>query len=86
MKRLSWFAWAIIVILVLALGLYAGYKVMKAISDVKVMDLETELETANAGLADANIELAFWKSTMKGLSEGGQLEGVDFKGRPSKGD
>jgi hypothetical protein len=82
----SWIIWSIIVILTLAIGIYAGYKVMKAISDVKVMDLESELETANASLAEANVELEFWKTTMKGLAEGGQLEGVDFKGRPSKGD
>ena len=57
MKRLSWFAWAIIVVLTLALGLYAGYKVMKAISDIKVMDLEAELETAQTSLIDLSIEL-----------------------------
>jgi len=56
MKRLSWFAWAIIVVLTLALGLYAGYKVMKAISDIKVMDLEAELETAQTSLIDLSIE------------------------------
>ena len=82
----SWVIWGIIVILALALGIYAGYKVMKAISDIKIMDLESELETANASLAEANIELAFWKNTLRSLADGNQVEGVDLKGRPSTGD
>jgi hypothetical protein len=80
----SWMIWGIVVILTLAIGIYAGYRVMKAISDVKVMDLESELETANASLAEANVELAFWKSTLKGLADGDQLKPIG--GRPSKGD
>jgi hypothetical protein len=77
----SWIIWSIIVILTLGIGIYAGYKVMQAISDVKVMDLEAELETANASLAEANVELEFWKTTMKGLAEG-----VDLIGKPSEED
>jgi len=50
----SWMIWSIVVILTLAIGIYAGYKVMKAISDIKVMELEAQLETANANLADGN--------------------------------
>jgi hypothetical protein len=81
----SWILWGIVVILTLAIGIYAGYKVMKAISDVKVMDLEAELETDNASLAEANVELAFWKMTIRGLAEGEQLTG-SLGGRPSVGD
>lgn len=86
MKRLSWMAWGIIVILMLALGLYAGFKIEKFIADIEIMDLRAQLDTANASLADANVELAFWKMTLRGLAEGGQLETVDLKGRPSVGD
>ena len=77
----SWIIWSIAVILALGLGLYAGSQISKAISDIKVMDLEAELETANASLAESNMELAFWKTTMKGLAEG-----VDLSGKPSEGD
>ena len=82
----SWILWGIVVILTLAIGIYAGYKVMQAISDIKIMDLEAALETANASLSEANVELAFWKSTLRDLANGVQLEGVDLKGRPSTGD
>jgi hypothetical protein len=51
---------------------------------MEIMDLQAQLGTANSSLTDANIEAAFWRDTMKGLAEGGQLEGVDLKGRPSK--
>jgi hypothetical protein len=68
--------WSIVVILVLALGLWAGYSVVKAIYDIKIIDLEAELETANASLADANIELAFWQSTLQALAEGNQLKPI----------
>jgi maleate cis-trans isomerase len=82
----SWIIWSIIVILTLAIGIYAGYKVMKAISDVNVMDLEAELETANASLADANVELEFWQNTMTRLSNGEQFPGVDLSSKPSEED
>jgi len=74
----SWMIWSIVVILALALGLYAGYRVMKAISD-----LQAQLEAAQASLAEANIELAFWQTTIRGLAEGRQLEGIELNGRPS---
>ena len=77
----SWMIWSIVVILALALGLYAGYRVMKAISD-----LQAALEAAQASLADANVELAFWQATIRGLAEGRQLKGVEFNGRPNIGD
>jgi uncharacterized protein HemX len=73
--------WSIIVILVLGLGIYAGHKVTVAYKDTELMDLQAQLETARASLADANIELAFWKATLQSLADGGQING-----RVSKGD
>jgi rare lipoprotein A len=58
MKSLSWFAWAIIVVLALGLFIYVGHKVTAAYKDTELMDLQVQLETARASLADANIELA----------------------------
>jgi hypothetical protein len=86
MKRITPFLWAIAVIIALGLGIYAGYGVMKAISDTEIMDLQVQLETANAALAEANVELAFWKSTIRDLAEGKQLERIDLEARSSKGD
>jgi rare lipoprotein A len=57
MKRLSWMVWSIILILVLGFGLYAGFKIEKAIADMEIMDLQAQLGTANASLADANVQL-----------------------------
>jgi hypothetical protein len=82
----SWIIWSIALIVVLGLGIYAGHKVTAAYKDVEIMDARAALETERASLADANVELAFWKSTLRGLAEGGQLEGIDLKGRPSKED
>jgi hypothetical protein len=53
---------------------------------MEIMDLQAQLETARASLADAVEERDFWRWTLKSLAEGGQLEGVDLKGRPSTGD
>jgi hypothetical protein len=78
--------WSIAVILVLALGIYAGHKVTAAYKDTELMDVRAALEAAQASLADANIELAFWKTTMRGLTEGGQPESINLEGRPSAGD
>jgi uncharacterized protein HemX len=87
MKDIERFAWAIAVILALGLGIYAGHGVTAAYKDIELMDIHAQLETAQASLAEANVELEFWKTTMKGLAEGRQLEGVDIKyGRPSEGD
>jgi len=86
MKKYSMFMWAITVLLSVFIGLYAGHQISRAISDIKIMDLQVQLETANAALADANIELAFWKSTIRGLAEGEQLTGSLMKERVSDGD
>jgi len=61
MKRITnpfpWgMAWVITLIIALGFGIYAGFKIEKTLADVKIMDLEAELETANASLAGANVE------------------------------
>lgn len=86
MKRITPFIWALAIIFALGLGIYAGHSVTAAYKDTELMDVRAALEAAQASLADANIELAFWKVTLRGLAEGKQLAGVDFKGRPSEGD
>ena len=73
----------IVIILFLFLGIYAGHKVTAAYKDTELMDVRAALETANASLAEANEELAFWQTTIKGLAEGRQLEGAELNGRPS---
>jgi len=84
--RFIWFAWAITVILALGFGIYARHKVTAAYKDAELMDVRAALETANASLAEANVELEFWQTTIKGLAEGRQLEGAELNGRPSLGD
>ena len=77
---------AILFILAIAFGIYVGFKVEGARKDTELRDLQDQLETANASLADANVELAFWQSTIRDLAEGRQLEGAELNGRPSLGD
>ena len=86
MRRVTPFLWAIAVIVALGLGIYAGHSVTQAIADTELMDARAALETANASIAEANIELAFWKNTLRSLADGKQLKGVDLKGKPSVGD
>ena len=86
MKHLTWFAWLIIVILAIGFGIYAGAKVTAANKDTEIMDIQAALEAAQASLAEANVELAFWQTTIKGLAEGKQLAGAELNGRPSLGD
>lgn len=91
MKRITdelpWLiTYCLLLIAALGLGIYAGHKVTAAYKDTEIMDVRAALEAAQASLADANVELAFWKVTLKGLAEGNQLAGVDFNGRPSEGD
>ena len=78
--------WIIILILTLGLGIYVGHKVTAAYKDIEIMDVQASLEAAQASLAEANVELAFWQATIQGLAEGQQLKGVEFNGRPSLGD
>ncbi|MCJ7563701.1 MAG: hypothetical protein MUP52_03815 [Candidatus Aminicenantes bacterium] len=72
--RNDFIIWSIVVVLAIALGIYAGHKVTAAYKDTEIMDLQAQLETAQASLADANIELAFWTTTLKGLADGGQFD------------
>ena len=83
MRRVTPFLWVIAVILVLGLGIYTGSKVTAAYKDAELMDIQAALEAARASLAEANIELAFWQTTIRGLAEGRQLKGVELNGRPS---
>ena len=77
----SWVIWGIIVIITLGLGIYAGHSVTAAYKDAELMDIRAALEAANASLAEANIELEFWKMTIRGLAEGKQLERIDLNGQ-----
>jgi len=101
MKRITPFLWAIVIIIALGLGIYTRHSVTAANKDVEIMNLQAELETANASLTEANVELAFWRNTMNRLANGEQFPGVDIKhgkgsvvpalmisvqGRPSVGD
>ena len=86
MKPYEFIAWPLAVILALGFGIFVGFKVQQGIADTELMDVRAALETANASPADANVELAFWQTTIKGLAEGKQLEGAELNGRPSLGD
>ena len=76
---LYWFIWVISVIVSLAIGIYAGCKVTQAYKDMEIADVQAQLETANASLAEANAELAFWQSAVDSLAAGNQLPGVQEK-------
>ena len=79
--------WILTLIVVLAFGLWAGYRITAAYKDTEIMDLQARLETANASLAEANVELTFWQNTIKRLVEGEKIADIDVKqGRPSRGD
>ena len=86
MRRVTPFLWVIAVILALGLGIYTGSKVTAAYKDTEIMDVRAALEVAQASLAEANVELAFWQTTIKGLAEGRQLEGAELNVRLSLGD
>ena len=86
MRRVTPFLWVIAVILALGLGIYTGSKVTAAYKDTEIMDVRAALEVAQASLAEANVELAFWQTTIKGLAEGKQLAGAELNGRPNIGD
>lgn len=58
MRRFEhYFIWAAGVMLALGLGIYAGQSVTTAYKDTELKDLQAQLETAQASLADVNIEL-----------------------------
>jgi rare lipoprotein A (peptidoglycan hydrolase) len=56
MKRLSWFAWSIIVILTLGFGIWAGHSVTAAYKDTELMDIQAALEAAQVALTELNVE------------------------------
>ena len=64
MKRYDYFILAIAVLLGVGIGIYAGHKVTAANKDIEIMDLQAQVETANASLADVNAELAQNKATV----------------------
>jgi len=66
MKQIEPLLWSIALILTLALGIYAGWVVPAAYKekDTELMDVRAALETAQASLADANIELAQNRATV----------------------
>ena len=71
--------WSIAIILALALGIYAGVKVTAANKDAELTAMRAKMERANE-------EVVFWRTTLKMIVDGGQAEGVNLAGRPSKGD
>ena len=79
MRRITPMLWSIVVILALALGIYAGAKVTAANKDA-------ELAAMRAKMEQANVEAAFWRATLKMIVDGGQVDGISLAGRPSKGD
>jgi len=86
MKPYEFIAWPLAVILALGFGIFVGFKVQQGIADTEIMNARAALEAAQASLAEANVELEFWQTTIKGLAEGRQLEGAELNGRPSLGD
>jgi len=86
MKDHDYLILAMAILLSITLGVVAGHGVATANKDTEIMDLQVQLETANASLAEVNVELAFWQDTMNRLANGEQFKGVDIKhGRPSTG-
>ena len=79
MRRITPMLWSIAIILALALGIYAGAKVTATNKDAELAAMKAQMEQANE-------ETAFWQATLKMIVDGGQIEGVNLAGRPSKGD
>ena len=79
MKRITPFLWSIALIITLGFGIFAGHSVTAANKDIEIMNLQAQLEMANASLAELNVELAFWRDTMNRLAGGEQFAGVDIK-------
>jgi hypothetical protein len=86
MKRITPFLWSIALIVVLGLGIYAGAKVTAAYKDTELMDIRAALEAANASLAEAAVELSFWRDTVKHLADGDQLKEIRSGKRPDDRD
>ena len=90
MKRITPFLWSIALIVALGLGLWGGWAIARGYDKPEITRLQNELGgakgAAQASLAKAKAEVAFWELTLRILAEGGQLEGVELNGRPSLGD
>jgi len=63
-KDLSWVGWIFAVLLALAIGLYAGFRIMKAISDLETIKLQGELDATQNELADVKAELKQNRATI----------------------
>ncbi len=70
MNRL--FVLSIAVLMSLGAGIYVGHKVTQA-------GHEKEIAEITARMNKANEETRFWQTTLRGLAEGGQLEGVELR-------
>jgi len=71
-KGIAWFGLGILLLFILAIGIYVGYKVTQAMSDLKTIRLGAQVERGQEELAEAKAEVEFWQSTLKGLVEGEQ--------------
>ena len=85
MRRVTPFLWVIAIILALGLGIYTGSKVTAAYKDAEIMDVRAALEVAQASLAEANVELAFWQATLRRVVEGDQITEI-IGSRPNEAD
>jgi rare lipoprotein A len=63
MKLYDYFILALAVLLGIGMGIYAGHKVTAAYKDTEIMDLQAQVETANASLAEAAIELVQYRQS-----------------------
>jgi hypothetical protein len=82
--------WAMLVaaggLVVLMLGLWAGWAIAGGYYKPEIARLNNKLDAAKEELLASIGETRFWQSTLRGLADGKQLEGVDLKGKPSTGD
>ena len=79
MKRDAfWFISCVAVLVALCFGLWAGARIVENAKLMEIAELQAVVETTQAALADANVESAFWKSTVKSLSDGDQLGDIDL--------
>jgi len=72
------FFWAILIIIALGLGIYAGAKVTAAYKDAELAAMRAQVEQAND-------DLAFWQATLRRIVEGDRLTRA-MTGRVSKED
>jgi hypothetical protein len=73
-------------LVVLMLGLWAGWAIAGGYYQPEIARLNNELDAAKEASFKASKETGFWKNTLRSLANGKQLEGVDLKGKPSVGD